>query len=251
MSGMTPGPAAAGARSQDASAGLVAWRSVSLAVLLFGPATVVYTFPLALRPASLLLPGLGDHPSEAALIGWTAHQLLHAPRHLFDTEFFYPYSHTEAYWQSVLVPGILAMPVMAATGDALLATNVVVLVALTLSGLFAAGLAWSITRQFAPSVLAGVLFAYFPNRLEHLNTPIVQMGFLLPVILWAYLRFLEGARWRDLLVLVLGLWGQSLSSLYYAFAAGFLLLAVGLGRALLRPDTITVRLLGRGAAGAG
>src|SRR5262249_33890789 len=181
----------------------------------------------------------------------TAHQLLHAPRHLFDTEFFYPYSHTEAYWQSVLVPGILAMPVMAATGDALLATNVVVLVALTLSGLFAAGLAWSITRQFAPSVLAGVLFAYFPNRLEHLNTPIVQMGFLLPVILWAYLRFLEGARWRDLLVLVLGLWGQSLSSLYYAFAAGFLLLAVGLGRALLRPDTITVRLLGRGAAGAG
>src|SRR5262249_32318174 len=33
--------------------------------------------------------------------------------------------------------------------------------------------------------------------------------------------------------------------------AGFLLLAVGLGRALLRPDTITVRLLGRGAAGAG
>jgi hypothetical protein len=88
-----------------------------------------------------------------------------------------------------------------------------------------------------------------PNRLEHLNTPSVQMGFLPPVILWAYLRFLQGARWRHLLVLVLALWGQALSSLYYGFAAGALLLAVGLGHALLRPETITWRLVGRGALG--
>jgi Interleukin-like EMT inducer len=235
--------------SDDRRTRPVARRSLILAVLFFGAATVVYTFPLALRPGVLLLPGVGDHPSEAALIGWTAHQLLHAPWHLFDTAFFYPHSNAQAYWQSVLVPGIMAMPVMAATGDALLATNAVVLVALTLSGLSAAGLAWSLTRRAAPSVLAGVVFAYFPNRLQHLNTPIVQMGFLLPVILWAYLRFLEEARWRHLLVLVLALWGQSLSSLYYAFAAGFLLLAVGLGRVLLRPDTLTWRLVGRGALG--
>jgi hypothetical protein len=220
------------------------------AALFFAAATIVYTFPLALRPASLLLAGHGDHPSEAALIGWTAHQLLHAPRHLFDTEFFYPHSHTEAYWQSVLVPGILAMPLMAATGDALLATNVVVLLALSLSGLFTAALAWSMTRRAIPSLLAGVVFAFYPNRLEHLNSPIVQMGFLLPVSLWAWLRFLEDTRWRDLFLLVLALWGQSLSSLYYAFADGFLLIAVGLGRALLQPSTLSWRLVGRGALGA-
>ena len=223
--------------------------SVVLAGLFFAACTVLYTYPLALHPGSLMLPGVGDHPSEAALIGWTAHQLVHAPTHLFDTEFFYPYSHTESYWQSVLVPGIIAMPVMAATDDALLATNTVVLVALTVSGLFAAGLAWSLTRRVVPSVFAGVVFAYFPNRLEHLNTPIVQMGFLLPVILWSYLRFLDGARWRHLLVLVLALWGQTLSSLYYAFAGGFLLLAAGLGYVLLRPDTITRRLVGRSVLG--
>jgi hypothetical protein len=117
-------------------------RRLALAGLFFAAATVLYTFPLAPHPDTLVLAGVGDHPSEAALIGWTAHQLLHAPRHLFDTEFFYPYSHTEAYWQSVLVPGILAMPVMAWTGDALLATNVVVLVAFTLSGVSAAALAF-------------------------------------------------------------------------------------------------------------
>ena len=225
-------------------------RAALAAALFFAAATVVYTFPLALAPGSLLLAGLGDHPSEAALIGWTAHQLLHAPQHLFDTEFFYPYSHTEAYWQSVLVPGLLATPVMAATGDALLATNLVVLLSLTLSGLFTAGLAWSLTRRAIPSLVAGVIFAFFPNRLEHLNSPMVQMGFLLPVILWAWLRFLDGARWRHLGVLVLALWGQSLSSLYYAFAGGFLLVAVGLGRVLLRPGVLTWRLVGRGALGA-
>jgi hypothetical protein len=108
-------------------------RRLVLAGLFFAAATLLYTFPLVLHPATLALPGVGDHPSEAALIGWTAHQLLYAPGHLFDTKFFYPYSHTTAYWQSVLVPGILAMPVMAWTGDALLATNVVVLLSLTLS----------------------------------------------------------------------------------------------------------------------
>jgi hypothetical protein len=221
-----------------------------LAALFFTACTVLYTYPLALHPGSLMLPGVGDHPSEAALIGWTAHQLLHAPGHLFDTQFFYPYSNTQAYWQSILVPGMLAMPVMAATDDALLATNVVVLFALTASGVFAAGLAWFLTKRTGPSVLAGIVFAYFPNRLEHLNTPIVQMGFLLPVILWAFLRFLDGGRWNHLLVLLLALWGQSLSSLYYAFAVGFLLLAVGLAYILVRPDTITGRLLGRGVIGA-
>src|SRR6185503_6725656 len=60
---------------------------IPAAALFFAAATVVHTFPLALSPGALLLPGLGDHPSEAALIGWTAHQILHAPRHLFDTEF--------------------------------------------------------------------------------------------------------------------------------------------------------------------
>lgn len=226
-------------------------RLLILAVLFFVAATAVYTFPLARHPGSLLLAGVGDHPSEAALIGWTARQLLHAPGHLFDTEFFYPHSHTEAYWQSLLVPGILAMPVMAATGDALLATNTVVLLALVLSGLLTAGLASSLTHRAIPSLLAGAVFAFFPNRLEHLNSPMVQMGFLLPAILWAYIRFLEEARWRHLLVLVLALWGQIFSSLYYAFAAGFLLLAIGLGWLLLRPDTMSWRLVGRGALGVG
>ena len=226
-------------------------RLLILAVLFFVAATAVYTFPLARHPGSLLLAGVGDHPSEAALIGWTARQLLHAPGHLFDTEFFYPHSHTEAYWQSVLVPGILAMPVMAATGDALLATNTVVLLALVLSGLLTAGLASSLTHRAIPSLLAGAVFAFFPNRLEHLNSPMVQMGFLLPAILWAYIRFLEEARWRHLLVLVLALWGQIFSSLYYAFAAGFLLLAIGLGWLLLRPDTMSWRLVARGALGVG
>jgi hypothetical protein len=77
--------------------GLGSWRTLILAVVFFGAATVVYTFPFALHPGSLLLAGVGDHPTEAALIGWTARQLLHAPAHLFETEFFYPHSRTEAY----------------------------------------------------------------------------------------------------------------------------------------------------------
>jgi hypothetical protein len=66
---------------------------------------------------------------------------------------------------------------------------------LVLSGLLTAGLAWSLTHRAIPSPFAGVVFAFFPNRLEYLNSPIVQMGFLLPAILWAYIRYREAARW--------------------------------------------------------
>ncbi len=217
--------------------------------MFFAGATVLYTFPLVFHLRTAVMPGRGDYPSETALIAWSARQLVRNPSHLFDTEFFYPNSNTHVYWQSVLVPGAMAAPVLALIGDPLLATNVVLCTALVLSGIFAFGLAYSLTGCLGPSLVAGVLFAYFPNRMEQLGTIVVQMGFLLPAALWAFLRFLAGQRWRDLLLTLVCVSGQMLSSLYYGFAFAFLLLGVFVTRALLRPDVCSRRLFARGALG--
>jgi hypothetical protein len=81
-----PRPATVGMAASGSAPGrgtrLRAGHRLVLAGLFFTASTVLYIFFLALRPGSLVLAGVGDHPSEAALIGWTAHQLLHSPRHL-------------------------------------------------------------------------------------------------------------------------------------------------------------------------
>ena len=100
-----------------------------------------------------------------------------------------------------------------------------------------------------PSLLAGVVFAHFPNRLDHLGSPIVQMGWWLPVILWAATRFLTDAGWRPLLVLVAALWAQMLSSLYYGFAVSLLLPLLGAAWVLRRPTALSWALAGKGAVG--
>lgn len=80
----------------------------------FAAASAVDTFPVGtrLRPAMLL--AVGDYPSETAPIAWNARQLLDRPLHRFDPEFLYSHSNTHAYWQSVLIPGAMAAPLLPA-----------------------------------------------------------------------------------------------------------------------------------------
>ena len=224
-------------------------RHLGAVLLFFLATTTFYTYPLVLRLATAIMPGAGDYASETALIAWNGRYAFPDPTHLFDTRVAYPYANTQSYWQSVLVPGLLAAPVLALTGQPLLATNAVVVLALVASGVLTYALAWSLTGRVVPSLLAGVVFAHFPNRLDHLGSPMVQMGCWLPVILWAATRFLADAGWRPLLVLVAALWAQMLSSLYYGFAVGLLLPLLVTAWVLRRPTALSWALAGKGAVG--
>ncbi len=224
-------------------------RHLGAVLLFFLATTTFYTYPLVPRLATAIMPGVGDYPSETALIAWYGRYAFADPARLFDTRVAYPYANTQAYWQSVLVPGLFAAPILALTGQPLLATNAVVVLALVASGVLTYALAWSLTGRVVPSLLAGVVFAHFPSRLDHLGSPIVQMGWWLPVILWAATRFLTDAGWRPLLVLVSALWAQMLSSLYYGFAVGLLLPLLGAAWVLRRPTALSWALAGKGAVG--
>lgn len=224
-------------------------RHGGLVFLFFSFTSAVYTYPFLFRLPDALMVGQGDYLNESALIAWNAHQLLRSPLHLFDSQFFYPHSNTLAHWQSAFFPGLLAAPGLAATGQPLLVRNVLTLLALVLSGVFTYVLAFSLTARVVPSLLAGVVFAYFPNRMDHLGQFSVQMGFLLPLIGWAFYRFLLWRRWRDLLLTVAGIWAQILSSMYYGYVLAFFLLAFLVSFLLLRPRHLSRPLVAKGALG--
>jgi hypothetical protein len=223
-------------------------RHGALVLLFFLTVAAAYTYPFVVQlPTALLRGGGGDYVTEASIVAWNAHQILHDPLRLHDLPFYYPYSHTVAYQQSQFFTGLLAAPLVALGATPLFLVNVLVLAALAASGALTYLLAYSLTGRVLPSLLAGMTYAFFTNRMDHLGQFTYQMGALPPLILWTLHRVLQGARWRDLTLLAAALWAQTLSGLYQVFGLAFLLLGFGAAFLLLRPGALTRRLVVRSA----
>ena len=86
---------------------------VALAVVGYVLLAVLFTWPLARRPASHLI-GHVVRESTPSLNTWAMavvlHNLAHDPARLFDGNAFYPYSDTLAFSEHLLVPALMAAP---------------------------------------------------------------------------------------------------------------------------------------------
>ena len=128
------------------------------------------------------------------MVAWNARQVFRDPGRLFQVPFYYPYSNGVAYQQPAFFTGLLAAPLLAAGAGPLLAVNLVLLVGLTASGALTYLLAYTITGRSVPSLIAGALFAFYPNRMDHLGQFTYQQAVLFPLVAWAAYRFVaEGA----------------------------------------------------------
>ncbi len=192
---------------------------------------------------TLLRGGGGDIQMETSIVTWNARQILHDPLGVHDLPFYYPYSHTIAYQQPEFFTGLLAAPLLALGATPLFIINAFAFVALVASGALAYLLAYSVTGRVVPSLLAGIVYAFFSNRMDHLGQFTYQMAALPPLILWALHRVLREARWRDLALLVAALWAQALSGLYQTFGLAFALVGFAAAFLLLRPAALTRRLV--------
>jgi len=224
------------------------WHGTTV-FLFFLAATAFYTSPLLLELPSALMVGLGDYLGEVSVLTWNAHQVVRDPLHLADAPFLYPYSKTLAFGQSLFFPALVAVPAMMLTRQPLLVANVLLVLALVLSGVFAYRVAFALTGRVGPALLAGVVFAFYPNRMDHLGQFTYQMAVLFPLIFWSFYRFLLTGGWRPLAGVVAGLWAQMLSSLYNGYALGLLLLAVLAVMVIRRPRVFTIGLAAKGLVG--
>ena len=226
-------------------------RHALLVTVFFVAATACYTYPLVLRPSSILRGGHGDYLTETSMVAWNALQTFRDPRRLFEVPFYYPYSNGVAYQQSAFFTGLLAAPILAARAEPLLAVNLVLLAELTASGVLTYFLAHAITGRVVPSLIAGLLFAFFPNRMDHLGQFTYQQAFLFPVVFWAAYRFVLGGARRHLGLAVIALWAQMLSSLYNGYALLMLLAALVAALLIRRPACLSWSLVGRAAVAGG
>jgi hypothetical protein len=183
-------------------------------LLVFTALTAVMTYPQVLH----LHDGVhddGDPLLNTWTLAWVAHQLPRAPARLFDANIFYPERKTLAFTETLLLPGTLAAPLHWIGVAPLLVHNLVLLSGFAVSGAGTALLVRTLTGNTAGAILAGIVFAFLPYRIDHLPHLQLQQTQCLPLALWAFHRLLARGRVRD------GAWfgvliaGQILSCIYY------------------------------------
>jgi hypothetical protein len=183
-------------------------------LIVFAVLTAVMTYPQVLH----MRDGVHD-PGDPLMVtwalAWVAHQLPRAPGHLFDANIFYPERNTLAYSEAFVVPGALAAPLQWAGISPIVVYNIVFLSGFVLSGAGTALLVRRLTGCVGAALLAGIVFAFQPFRVDHHAHLQLQQTQFIPLALWAFHRLLDTSRVRDGLWLGLFVAAQMLSCVYY------------------------------------
>jgi hypothetical protein len=190
------------------------------------------TYPVVLHPRSTIpiahqiphwVPGDGD-PWQALWGFWfLGHSLATEGRIPLTTNLlFYPLGTDTAYVSLVLIPGLIALPLMAVAG--LVATyNLLLVGALALAGYGAFLLVRRICRSAGPAFVGGLVFAFSPYHMAHS----LEHVFLLTSTLWVPLyvlfliRTLDDGGVGNTVVAALWLTLTAVSNPYYAIALAF------------------------------
>jgi hypothetical protein len=157
---------------------------------------------------------------------WIAHAA-RQPLHLFDTNIFYPERRTLALSDAMLVEGAVAAPMLWAGVRDILVHNLLLFGAMVASGGAMFLLVGRLTGSRGAGLLAGLVFAFAPYRMEHLMHMELQWAMWSPLALLALHDAIDSgrARWGIATGLLVAL--QTLSCIYYGVYLGTLLVVCG------------------------
>jgi hypothetical protein len=206
---------------------------------LFIVLTVVMTFPLALEAGHSLIGtdsnALNDSYFGVWIFGWQAHQLLADPLHLFEGNIFYSLHNTLAFSEIIFPEALMYLPLELATGNPILAYNIVVLSLFALNGLamYLYALDWMNRhsaqpmngRRMAAALLAGTVFAFCNYKFGEIRHVQLLSAQWMPLALMYLERGLRKPSSKSAFLTALFFTLNALTSLYYAL---FLTLAMAL-----------------------
>jgi F5/8 type C domain-containing protein len=191
-------------------------NAVVLAGIVYVLLTVALTWPLVVRPASIVPNDLGDPLLNAWILAWDA-RTLPLTASWWNGPQFYPVPGTMAFSEHLLGLTIFTTPIIWLTGDPLLAHNAAFFLSFVLSALSAYFLAYTISRRHDCAFLAGVAFGFAPYRMAQLAHVQVLSAYWMPVALAALHRYFEGRQRRWLVVFAASWLLQALACGYYLF----------------------------------
>jgi hypothetical protein len=205
--------------------------AVAALALLF---SIYLTRPLAFEMNDHAIE-LGDSRLNAYLQAWVAHSLASDPRHLFDTNIFYPAKNTLALSENMLGNQPIFGPVYAATRNPILAANCVILVSFWFCALSMYLLVRYLTGSPWPAAIAGFVFAFAPVRLSQMgHMQLLSMEWM-PLSVFFLYRFLLRKNAASLVAFCGFVMLQILCSLYLGYIEMVILVSFLLGVLLTAP----------------
>ncbi|MEO7190052.1 MAG: hypothetical protein ABI051_03245 [Vicinamibacterales bacterium] len=161
------------------------------------------------------VPDLGDPLFSIWRIGWVFHSLHGDPRPLFSPNIFYPDPLTLTYSDSMLLPSLTAVPMLALGVHPVIAYNVLFVASFVMSGIAMFALATHLTGSRRGAFMAALLFGFYPYRIQHHSHLELQMTYWMPLALLAWHRYIGTARVRYAVAAGLCTAGLLYSSMYY------------------------------------
>jgi len=205
-------------------------RGILISLLVFVLLTVLHTWPLASSPGHYARVD-GDGGINTWAVSWVGHQMIERPTHLFDANIFYPEQLTLAYSEAMILQSLIALPVIAAGGSAILAYSVAVLAGFVLTGWAFCLLVRAWTGNWMAGGVAGSLAAFNAYSLVNFtHLQFLYAGFF-AMMLFALDRLIARPRFKDTACLAVGFALQALTSIYMMVFAVFALTFALLSRA--------------------
>ena len=188
-------------------------REALLAFCFFLAIAFIFTAPLSLSPASQAA-NEGDPLHISWILAWVAHQLTTNPFRLFDSNAFYPYPTSLAFSEHLTVEALMVGPIYLVSGNALLAQNIAVLLALALSGWAMFLLLREMIGYRDAALIGGMLYAFHSYTLHEVpRVQVLSIQWWPLAILFLYRAFRSGL-WKDAALFGLFFLLQGLSSTY-------------------------------------
>jgi hypothetical protein len=193
---------------------VISLRRVGAAALAYVVLALAWAAPSSLAPTERV-PDLGDPLHLGWVMAWDAHQLVRRPWALFESNSFYPYPRSLAFADHLLPEALMVAPVFWATGNAVLAYNVAVVLALTLSALSLFLLARALGLGASAAFVGGLVYAFNSFTLHEVSRVHVLNVQWWPLALVFLDRFARQGRNRDAAAVAGFLLLQALSGTYY------------------------------------
>ncbi len=162
-----------------------------LTPLFFALLTLILTYPLALH-LTTYVADTGDPLLNTWALRWGQQAWLRpwfSISDLFDANAFYPYRHSLGFSEHLLLYAALTLPLQALDLGPVFAHNAAIIFSLAAAGWGMALLVTHWTGSRWAGLIAGIIFAFVPARLNH----------------WAHLHQLS-IQWLPLIILTLDRW---------------------------------------------
>lgn len=201
-------------------------RTVEM-LLLFVLLAVVILY--CVRPwRAYFFTGLADHWDPRLMgqwMAWNAHNILrgHILRPDYHANFLYPHAYTLAFSELLWPESFVYAALYAVSKNLFLGFNASMLFFWALSGLTMYALLRELDVCRAVSYLGAFVFCLLPYRMRYYVEFNMVLVFVIPLLLWLWIRWLRQPDIKNALWFVAGFWLAATSCLYFTFMSVIIL----------------------------